>query len=430
MSKLSLDREKRVEKLSGMLGNDFLKGHIKAALKKDNLPQMIIFSGPFGNGKTTLARILAKSILCTQPQGGEACGVCATCTKLSSDLKEFGSTTGSLGYFEYDITKFNGTQDTKKIVAQMQQRTSGNRKRVFILDEVHRASSEAQADFLKFTEEPVPNTYVFICTTDPEKLLKPLVSRFITYKVQKPSEKDLAEYLAKISEEKGINAGKKALRMIVKHSDRTPRSCLKMLDELSVHEKITLGVVSGFLGVAEDTVITKFLDNCKAGRIQDIILLLEEYKESGANTDNFMKELGDYLTTALYAKTKVGVSYLPKDVVQGMTRKVKQFSENELMDMMKIVRNYYNVDMGKDFVFLTVAVEIMDALNSRNRMVNVKPNIADKRYREVTEEVQMENKEEYVEKEASELDIMQVFEDVKIVEDTVLGNLEESLGGN
>ncbi|MFV1457290.1 AAA family ATPase, partial [Bacillus mycoides] len=143
MSELSWTRKYRPKLMEEYIGNDAMKGKIAKLLEVNKLPQMMLFKGSPGTGKTTMARLLAKALMCERPVNGKACGGCETCRRMDEDYIQTGKSPRGIPVMEYDITKMNKREDATNIVSRMQKRTLGDTKRVFILDEVQRATKEA-----------------------------------------------------------------------------------------------------------------------------------------------------------------------------------------------------------------------------------------------------------------------------------------------
>lgn len=215
---LPYHRKHRPARISDYVGNERLKKGAMASLKGDNWPQVVMFNGTSGGGKTTFARLLAKEYLCENrdPEHG-ACGECPECKRMEEYI-ETGDADMLMNLKEVDITDARGVDAISEIIEDMEVPSFDGSWKIFILDECHVMSPAAQNRLLKPIEEPTEKVLILLCTTDPEKLLPTIISRCqYIFKVEKPKRDEMCDFLAKICKREGLPDSKidgRALSMI------------------------------------------------------------------------------------------------------------------------------------------------------------------------------------------------------------------------
>lgn len=200
---LDLTKKYRPKNIDEFFGNALLKKSIKQVLQKNSIPHAVLFHGSFGSGKTSLARIFAGELNCSQ-----------------YDLKEI------------DIADFTGIDLIREIRRKMMTKPFGGSSKVYILDEVHRLSPQGQDGLLKALEEPPSHVYFFLCTTDPNKVINTVKSRCVQYQVQTLSDKQIYSLLQYIAENEDIELEKKVALQIARDSLGHPRNAIKILEKI------------------------------------------------------------------------------------------------------------------------------------------------------------------------------------------------------
>src|SRR5699024_8947585 len=223
-------QEYRPKNLDDYIGNEFLKKQLSTLIEQDKLPQTIMFYGEKGTGKTTMARLLVKNLMCDSPVNGTACGDCTRCNRLDDVYIQTGKAPQNTMVKELNIADLRGVADAEQIVQDMKKKVAFNKKRVFILDEMQQASKEAQSVFLKIIEEPIPNLYVIMCTTHPDKITDALASRFKRFRVKRPKVTEIAKYLEDIANKEGVDYDQNALRIIAGYHKNNPRESINKLE--------------------------------------------------------------------------------------------------------------------------------------------------------------------------------------------------------
>ncbi len=223
-----LDSQTLVEKLSGIL-----KGKLP-----DNIPHAFLFTGSKGLGKTSTARILAKSINCTNRKNNEIepCNICASCKSITNG--------SNLDVLEIDAASNRGIDEIRDLREKIRLAPVSSKKKIYIIDEVHMLTTEAFNALLKTLEEPPNHAFFVLCTTEGQKIPQTIVSRCFHIKFNKATEGDLMHSFQRIAKGEGIKIDKEALRQIAKLSDGSFRDGAKILEELSLSSKnITVSLI-------------------------------------------------------------------------------------------------------------------------------------------------------------------------------------------
>src|SRR6201992_4250128 len=218
-------RKYRPQDFSTVVGQSHITNTLKNAIKNNQLAQAFLFCGPRGVGKTTCARILAKTINCENLQpDGEACNECRSCTSFNEGT--------SLNIHELDAASNNSVDDIRSLVEQVRFAPQAGKYKVYIVDEVHMLSSSAFNAFLKTLEEPPSYAIFILATTEKHKILPTILSRCQTFDFKRITLRDTVDHLASICEKEGIRAEKSALQLIAQKSEGCMRDSLSILDKI------------------------------------------------------------------------------------------------------------------------------------------------------------------------------------------------------
>lgn len=404
----------RPKNIDGYIGNTRTKTNINKLISIGKLPQTILLSGERGTGKTSLARLISKSLLCENlSESGVACEECTTCQQMNGYL-ESGSAPRNLGITEIDITEMNRREDATNIVERMKARSLASGKRIFILDEIQRATPEAQSSFLKIAEEPPENLYIFLCTTNPEDLLVPLKSRFHTFSIKRPSRTELSRHLEYICTEEGVNFESKALAKLSDIHKYNPRETINKLEYLGTLGTITMKNIEEEYSIIGNDIYDSFLQHTFEGNLLEVTRIIVNFEQNGdSNGLEFIEGVGTYLAELLKIKSGVHLDYTHSELSQYRNR-IKSYEDETLIAYLKIVNKYTEqrndnlyslMSLGAELIEVTqkehiVEVEkVQEHIEERERAVN---------YAKVSKEVE---KKKPVQKPtlASEDDLLEIF---------------------
>lgn len=235
---MSLANKYRPQRFSEVLGQAETLSILSTMLEQRRYPPGILFSGGWGSGKTTMARIFANSVLCQDREGAEPCGSCSLCVEFrESPDKVF-------NFREIDAASEGGVQDVRDIVDESHFRAIGKSDRkVLLIDECHMLTPAAQNAFLKLLEEGSENMLFLFCTTDPDKILRTLFSRTLPFKVREIPKELIVQRLDEVCEKEKIVREPEALSLIVTVKKGHVRDCFMLLDQLSYGPGVTVEAI-------------------------------------------------------------------------------------------------------------------------------------------------------------------------------------------
>ncbi len=236
---MALDTKYRPTTFDGVLGQDATISILREFVRSGaGLRQSYLFAGPFGSGKTTLGRILAKSLLCDSPVEGEACGTCGSCVEIAKN----GS---SADFVEIDAATNSGKDNIRKIVEQLQYSSFSGKRRIYLFDEAHQLSRDALDALLKPMEDSLPGTEdkLLVCifaTTEPDKMRTTVVSRCAPpFMIRHASVDQIVDRLEHVCQQEGFDYNRKSLGLIAEHCECHIRDALKTVEGVSMLGGVT-----------------------------------------------------------------------------------------------------------------------------------------------------------------------------------------------
>lgn len=332
-SNRAFTRKYRPVDMKSYVGNSVTKKKIQSMFKNGKIPQTLLFEGDRGCGKTTLARIVAKNLLCESPtEEGLACEECKTCKAMTEKYILTGETPLGINIHEIDITKSNSKEDAAKLVEQMRVKPIGNKKKVYILDEIQRASPEAQNSYLKISEEPGSFLYIILCTTNPEDLIDPFKSRFNSLKIRRPGVAEIVERLEEICISEHIKYDESALRLIAINQNRVPRECISKLDMISIGGQVTYQGTVEELQLVSSGLYQKYFEILNRDVYEAMQFIEDLYEEHGVDWKDFLGQLADYTLDVFNMKL-------------GM--RLDKYTEDEYKSARQVMKNYSAKDIGR-----------------------------------------------------------------------------------
>ena len=304
-------RKYRPATFRSVVGQKNLTSTLKNSIESGRLAQAYLFCGPRGVGKTSCARIFAKTINCLSPDAeGEACGQCASCKAI-----EMGN---SFNLVELDAASNNSVDDIRQVTEQVNIPPQVGRYRVFIIDEVHMLSTQAFNAFLKTLEEPPAYAVFILATTEKHKVIPTILSRCQIYDFKRITIDDMAEHLAYVASCEGIEADPKALGVIARKADGAMRDALSIFDQVaaSTRGKMTYQAVTENLNVLDYDYFFRLVDGFAAGDVPEALLLYKEVRDKGFDSLFFVNSLAQHIRDLMVAADARTVSLLetPADV--------------------------------------------------------------------------------------------------------------------
>ena len=290
-------RKYRPQNFSTVVGQAHITTTLKNAIKNNQLAHAFLFCGPRGVGKTTCARILAKTINCeNQTKDGEACNVCNSCISFDAGT--------SLNIHELDAASNNSVDDIRSLVEQVRFAPQAGKYKVYIVDEVHMLSSSAFNAFLKTLEEPPPYAIFILATTEKHKILSTILSRCQIFDFKRITNSDTVEHLQEICNKEGIKADKAALHVIAQKSEGCMRDSLSILDKIVsfTNGAVTYTNTLEHLNILDEDYYFKLLDYLQQQDLSSALLMYDEINRKGFEGDTVLDGFAEFLRNLLVSR--------------------------------------------------------------------------------------------------------------------------------
>ncbi|MEO6884459.1 MAG: DNA polymerase III subunit gamma/tau [Bacteroidia bacterium] len=334
-----------------VVGQHSITTTLKNAIKNHHLAQAFLFCGPRGVGKTTCARILAKTINCFNiTENIEACNECDSC-------KSF-NTGNSLNVYELDAASNNSVDDIRSLVEQVYFAPQLGKYKIYIIDEVHMLSQAAFNAFLKTLEEPPPYAIFILATTEKHKIIPTILSRCQIFDFNRIQVDDIAKQLQHVADSEHITAEADALHVIAQKADGAMRDALSMFDQLVsfAGNNLTYKAVIDNLNILDYDYYFKLTDFIVEKNIFSTLIIFNEIINNGFDGHHFISGLGDHFRNLLVSK-------------DGITLQLLEVSDN--------IKNKYKAQTEKcDISFLLKALNIISKCdtnyrNSKNQRLQI-----------------------------------------------------------
>ena len=290
-------RKYRPATFESVVGQHALTTTLKNAIATGKLAHAYLFCGPRGVGKTTCARIFAKTINCLHPTpDGEACNECESCVAFNEQR--------SYNIHELDAASNNSVDDIRQLVEQVRIPPQIGRYKVYIIDEVHMLSTSAFNAFLKTLEEPPRHAVFILATTEKHKILPTILSRCQIYDFQRIGVEDIVAHLAYVASKEGITAEPEALNVIALKADGGMRDALSIFDQVVSFTggRITYQSVIENLNVLDYEYYFRLTDQLLAGQASDALLLFNEVLNKGFDGNHFITGLAQHFRDLLVSR--------------------------------------------------------------------------------------------------------------------------------
>lgn len=290
-------RKYRPQTFDTVVGQQSITSTLKNAIRNDHLAQAFLFCGSRGVGKTSTARILAKTINCfNRSEAVEACDVCESCESFNSGA--------SLNVYELDAASNNSVEDIRNLIDQVRIAPQLGTHKVYIIDEVHMLSTAAFNAFLKTLEEPPKHAIFILATTEKHKIIPTILSRCQIFDFNRIKVKDIADHLAHIAEKEEITAEPEALHVIAQKADGALRDALSIFDQIVTFSgnTITYQHVIDNLNILDYDYYFRIVESAQKEDIPAALLLFNDIIEKGFDAHNFIVGLADHYRNLLVCK--------------------------------------------------------------------------------------------------------------------------------
>lgn len=290
-------RKYRPQDFSTVVGQAHITTTLKNAIRNKQLAHAFLFCGPRGVGKTTCARILAKTINCENitPEG-EACNRCPSCVSFNDGA--------SLNIHELDAASNNSVDDIRTLVEQVRFAPQAGKYKVYIIDEVHMLSTSAFNAFLKTLEEPPPYAIFILATTEKHKILPTILSRCQIFDFKRITPADTVDHLEDICNKEEIKAEKPALQVIAQKSEGCMRDALSILDKIVsfTNGELTYQNTLEHLNILDADYYFRILDAMRQQDLSDALLIYDSINRKGFEGDLVLNGLAEFVRNLLVCK--------------------------------------------------------------------------------------------------------------------------------
>lgn len=298
-------RKYRPATFNTVVGQSHITNTLKNAIKNNHLAQAFLFCGPRGVGKTTCARILAKTINCFNiTENTEACDTCESCVSFNSGQ--------SLNVYELDAASNNSVDDIRSLIDQVRFAPQLGTRKVYIIDEVHMLSTQAFNAFLKTLEEPPKHAIFILATTEKHKIIPTILSRCQIFDFNRIRIEDIASHLAFIARSEEVEAEPDALHIIAQKADGALRDACSIFDQLVsfAGNNITYKAVIENLNILDYDYYFKLVDFLLKEDVTNTLLLFNDILQHGFDGHNFINGLAQHLRNLLVSKDEATIELL------------------------------------------------------------------------------------------------------------------------
>src|SRR5688572_8012744 len=314
-------RKYRPQLFNTVVGQSHITTTLKNAIRNQQLAHAFLFCGPRGVGKTTCARILAKTINCeNQTKEGEACNSCQSCQSFNDGA--------SMNYFELDAASNNSVDNIRDLVDQIRFVPQTGHYKVYVIDEVHMLSSSAFNAFLKTLEEPPPYAIFILATTEKHKILPTILSRCQIFDFKRITTSDTVAHLEEVCRKEEIKADKAALQIIAQKSEGCMRDALSILDKIVsfTNGELNYSNTLEHLNILDADCYFRLLDNMQQQDLSGAMLLYDEINRKGFEGDLVLNGYAEFIRNLLVCKDEKAAGLL--EVVENFRDKYISAAKN------------------------------------------------------------------------------------------------------
>jgi len=365
---LPLYRKYRPSNFNEVVGQQVVVKTLLNAIKHNRVAHAYLFCGPRGTGKTSIARIFAKTLNCSNPQDGIPCGKCPHCLDMNNTI--------SMDVIEIDAASNRKVEDARNLLEKVQFTPVLGKNKIYIIDEVHMLTTEAFNTLLKTLEEPPENLVFILATTEAHKVMETIVSRCQRFDFRRISVDDIKNRLKDIAQKENINIDDDAVEFIARRSAGGLRDALALLDQSTVlaldNKSITKKDIITLLGSVDDEDLYNLAELIANKNANDVIGLLKAIVDKGNDPNQIIKELIGYFRNLMLASVCENVKEASKlldisaENCEKILKQSKNFSAQELVQIIEELSNQEKNIRNSSNPYLWLDVAIINAATREN----------------------------------------------------------------
>lgn len=343
----------RPQTFDQVVGQDHISRTLKNAVLRQRLANGYLFTGPRGVGKTTTARILAKSLNCENPQDANPCNQCNHCEEITAGR--------NLDVLEVDGASTRGIDAIRELREVVKYPPTNSKYRIYIIDEVHMLTKEAFNALLKTLEEPPPQVLFIFATTEPQKVPLTILSRCQRYDFRRISVELMAQHLQNVAGQEGFEVDDEALRLLARKGGGSVRDSMSLLDQVAAlaDKKINHALVREVLGILDSQVYYDLTDLIVGADTAALMSYLRDLLEQGISINEFLLGMTEHFRNLLIMKVSgdANLLELSDTEIEKLRVQVEDLEERDLIRQQNILQQTQR-DM-RNASNQTVALELM-----------------------------------------------------------------------
>lgn len=368
----TLYRKYRPKDFDDMVGQEVIVRTLKNTIRNNKLGHAYLFTGPRGTGKTSVAKILAKTINCEHPIDGIPCNTCSNCQQFN--LKQ------STDIIEIDAASNNGVDEIRELRSKVNFVPANGTYKIYIIDEVHMLTVGAFNALLKTLEEPPSHILFVLATTEPHKIPATILSRCQRFDFKKISSETIKKRLEYVIKEEAIEAEDDALLEIARLADGGMRDALSILDQVIAYssEKITVCDVHEINGTITPEELKQFIEAMLNQQLEEVFSMIDIYDQQGKNFVKVIEELIQFLRNILlamnvpnYLKTKTTNSILYEQMLPN-------FDESKIMEWITKFNQTIITMKNSNSPRILFELTIIQLINLTTQPLELKPKLVEK----------------------------------------------------
>ena len=370
MASQSLYRKWRSQTFNDLVGQEPIIRTLKNALNSGNLAHAYLFTGPRGTGKTSTARLLAKTINCLNPRDGEPCNECSQCREITAG--------NSFNVIEIDAASNRGIDSIRDLREKVMMPPSTGKYKVYVLDEAHMLTTEAFNALLKTLEEPPGYAVFVLATTEVHKMLPTVLSRCQRFDFKRITTRQIIQHLNFVSGEEHVKLEAGAAELLARAAAGGMRDALSLLDQAIAYagSEIALAQVQAMLGVADPRAIQKFISHVAQLDTSGGLRLIHELSEAGADLRQINAQIVEYWRALMLARAGADVATIldrTEDEVREILQAVEPFALEELTECARVFAQNDLIQKGQGTPQLAIELAFLECVELHRRAQSGSP---------------------------------------------------------